>query len=86
MSNEYTIKNTTPAAQLEPVQPLAWFYRDNLGRPCSTTQKPFTRFKDMQPLYTHPAIPDAITDNSESPDYIQGWNDCRELTIKMRKP
>jgi hypothetical protein len=33
-----------------------------------------------------PVVPDAITDNSESPEYIQGWNDCRELTIKMRKP
>ena len=27
-----------------------------------------------------PAVPDAITDNSESPDYIQGWNDCRAET------
>jgi hypothetical protein len=23
------------------------------------------------------AVPDKITDNSESPEYIQGWNDCR---------
>jgi hypothetical protein len=30
-------------------------------------------------------IPDAITDNSESPEYKAGWNDCRELTIQMRK-
>jgi hypothetical protein len=32
-----------------------------------------------------PAIPDAITDNSESPEYRAGWNECRELTIQMRK-
>ncbi len=31
-------------------------------------------------------IPDAITDNSESPDFRAGWNHCRELTIQMRKP
>jgi hypothetical protein len=38
-----------------PVQePVAWFYRDNLGRPCSTTKKPLSPFKDMQPLYTTP--------------------------------
>ena len=30
-------------------------------------------------------IPDAITDNSESPEYRAGWNECRELTIQMRK-
>jgi hypothetical protein len=43
------------AAQPAPVQePVAWFYRDNLGRPCSTTKKPLSPFKDMQPLYTTP--------------------------------
>ncbi len=35
---------------------------------------------------TQPAVPDAITDNSESPEYKSGWNECRELTIKMRTP
>jgi hypothetical protein len=46
--------------QSAPVQePVAWFYRDNLGRPCSTTKKPLSPFKDMQPLYTTPpAAPD----------------------------
>jgi hypothetical protein len=37
-------------------------------------------------LKTAAPIPDAITDNSESPEYKAGWNECRELTIKMRKP
>ena len=26
-------------------------------------------------------VPDKITDNSESPDYRDGWNDCRELML-----
>ena len=30
---------------------VAWFYRDNLGRPCSTTKRPLNPLKDMQPLY-----------------------------------
>jgi hypothetical protein len=42
-------------------------------------------FGDTTPP-AQPAVPDAITDNSESPDYRAGWNECRELTIQMRKP
>jgi hypothetical protein len=40
------------------------------------------------PLYTTPpapAVPDAITDNSESPDYREGWNDCRQAMMEMMK-
>jgi hypothetical protein len=33
-----------------------------------------------------PAVPDAITDRSESPEYIQGWNDCRADMLKGMKP
>ena len=41
---------------------------------------------NAQPLYTtpptaQPAVPDEITDRSESPEYIQGWNDCRALML-----
>jgi len=32
-----------------------------------------------------PAVPDEITDNSESPEYIQGWNDCRALMLGKGK-
>jgi hypothetical protein len=30
-----------------------------------------------------PTIPDAITDNSESPEYRAGWNECREVMAGM---
>jgi hypothetical protein len=30
-----------------------------------------------------PAVPDAITDNSESPEYRAGWNECREVMAGM---
>ena len=32
-----------------------------------------------------PAVPDAINDNSESPEYREGWNDCREFMLGRGK-
>jgi hypothetical protein len=40
---------------------------------------------EMTRAMAQPAVPDSITDNSESPEYRAGWNECRELTIQMRK-
>jgi hypothetical protein len=31
------------------------------------------------------ALPDAITDDSESPQYRDGWNECREVMKGMMK-
>jgi hypothetical protein len=45
----------------------------------------YTTPSAAQPAPAQPPIPDTITDNSESPEYRAGWNDCRELTIQMRK-
>ena len=35
----------------------------------------------------HPSLPDAIhhTDLSEHPEYISGWNECREVMAGMMK-
>jgi hypothetical protein len=30
-------------------------------------------------------LPDEITDNSESPEYRAGWNECREAMMEMMK-
>ena len=32
-----------------------------------------------------PAVPDAITNNSENPDYRAGWNECRETMLQILK-
>ena len=45
----------------------------------------------MAAIYTtppaQPAVPDAIhhTDLSESLEYIQGWNECRQAMLEMMK-
>jgi hypothetical protein len=38
-----------------------------------------------QALKTPQALPDAITDNSESPEFRAGWNECREVMAGMMK-
>jgi hypothetical protein len=49
-------------------------------------------FSLTDPLYTtppaaQPAVPDALTiADKESPDYHEGWNDCRAAMLEMRKP
>jgi hypothetical protein len=53
-----------------------------------------TALRDVAKLYTkyaalhaaaQPALPDAITDNSESPEYRAGWNDYRQAMMEMMK-
>jgi len=34
-----------------------------------------------QIIATQPAVPDAIADRSETPEYSQGWNDCRQAML-----
>jgi hypothetical protein len=53
---------------------------------CEKYDKAITAIEQALAAPAQPApIPDAITDNSESPDYKAGFNECRELTIQMRK-
>ena len=44
-----------------------------------------TLIANATPPAAQPAIPDAITDNSESPEYRTGWNDCRAAMMEMMK-
>jgi hypothetical protein len=52
-------------------------------------QQIYMEMKD-KPLYTtppaQPAVPDAFgTREGEHPQYIQGWNDCRQAMLEMMK-
>jgi hypothetical protein len=37
------------------------------------------------PPAAQPAVPDAIIEAGESPDYRDGWNDCRQTMLEMMK-
>jgi hypothetical protein len=88
--------DTTPPAA--PVQPVAWgIIASNTGRICQVELDAVEiegyNPKHIVPLYTtppaaQPAVPDAIhhTDDSESPEYRTGWNDCRAEMLKGVKP
>ena len=68
-----------------PVQePVAWRYRGILHEfdPSDWAEGPVT------PLYTTPpapVVPDVMTTaEGEHPEYVQGWNDCRQLMLQTR--
>ena len=76
---------------MEPAQePVAYLCENAVGHKYFRWKKPSSTYKPIA-LYTspqQPAVPDAIhhTDTSETLEYIQGWNDCRQLMLEMRKP
>jgi hypothetical protein len=75
------------AAQPAPVQPVAWVEYET-GNHTKRPQNCGTGYCSCIECVMEPAVPDAIhhTDTSETLEYIQGWNDCRAETLKMRKP
>ena len=86
-----TLLYTTPFTQPAPVQDSAvygdWDDSDSCGQ-CGMVNG---HSPECRHLYTtppaQPAVPDAIhhTDLSESLEYIQGWNDCRQAMLEMMK-
>lgn len=73
----------TPLVQ----EPVAWMYKDkygNLNQSSSPTVPP-----DSFPVYTAaqpaPVVSDVMTTaEGEHPEYVQGWNDCRQLMLQTR--
>jgi hypothetical protein len=90
-----TIKQAL-AAQPAPVQePVVFFRCNGCGHayeqvhPTSCDCMEAGGFERVEyyttPPAAQPAVPDAITDNSESPEYRAGWNDCRQAMREMMK-
>jgi hypothetical protein len=71
-----------PSEPVYTTPPAAPVMTDEKGRPLK-----FWGGKSVEPI-AQPAVPDAIhhTDLSEHPQYIEGWNDCREEMLKGMKP
>lgn len=88
------IKRELVGEQPAQQEPVAWMHQIDCDR---DDRDDFMAYYKQTPgycipLYTSPpaqsSVPDAIhhTDTSETLEYIQGWNDCRQLMLEMRKP
>jgi hypothetical protein len=82
-----------PAPVQEPVGKVNELFDDAVIENCGFdrellvyTTPPAQEFVCSTGLCHYKAVPDAITDRSESPEYIQGWNDCRAEMLKGMKP
>ena len=81
-AGDYIHTCTPPAAQPAPVQPIIGSYLEK-----NNSQFKFSDYEPDGVHHNKPAVPDAFgTREGEHPQYIQGWNDCRAETLKMRKP
>jgi hypothetical protein len=92
-------RNAAPPAQPAPVQPVqepvAWRkfngfrfdYIEHQPALSGMVSKEWKPLYDTTPPAAQPAVPDAIhhTDLSESLEYIQGWNECRQAMLEMMK-
>jgi hypothetical protein len=58
--------------QKHPAKKGAFWWRSDLRRLFTT------------PPAAQPAVPDAITDSGENPEYRAGWNECRETMLQMK--
>ena len=60
------------------------------GKPVYVAEQPASTLEELYALSREvsaeqPAVPDAIhhTDLGDTLEYIQGWNDCRQLMMEM---
>jgi len=72
------IYTTPPAAQ--PAQPAP----PECQTEAEKTAFAFGWWKALESV-RQPAVPDAIIEAGESPDYRDGWNDCRQTMLKARE-
>jgi hypothetical protein len=79
--NEYTMPlyTTPPAAPV--LEGRDWSLLDATQESLREHMAEIKRLKEAQP-----SVPDAIIEAGESPDYRDGWNDCRAEMLKGMKP
>ena len=70
-------------------EPVAYLCENAVGHKYFRWKKPSSEFKPIA-LYTtppaaQPAVPDAIIEAGESPEFRDGWNECRETMLQMLK-
>ena len=86
---EQFIKTTPPAAQpaQKPWVDLTVEQKARIHNECadSISLAIELTLAEVRKTAAQPAVPDAITDNSESPEYRTGWNDCRQAMMEMMK-
>jgi hypothetical protein len=69
-------------AQPAPVQEPSGFFRHE--DVCGDEVGPPTPYY-LTPPAAQPAVPDAIIEAGESPEFRDGWNECRETMLQMLK-
>jgi hypothetical protein len=78
---DQTCPKCKPAAQPAPVRPIIGSYLEK-----DNAQFKFSDYESDGVHHNKPAVPDAFgTREGEHPQYIQGWNDCRQAMMEMMK-
>ena len=95
ITNEPLLHRPAPVAEPRKQEPVAWIVEDQSGERLEWASDAHScHGVPTFPLYTSPptlslaqriVLPDAITDDSESPEYRTGWNECREVMRGMMK-
>ncbi len=85
-----TLLYTTPPAQPAPVQATMKLESSGPGYGPAPNQKLSVRHVSLIDVgktpFVQPAVPDAFgTREGEHPQYVQGWNDCRQTMLEILK-